>query len=72
MLETVKGDFSGDYSVARRGFTYWYVCERCRDCFLETAPEISKPCLCHGCHSGENLRKHERFKRKNRNGRRET
>lgn len=54
-MATVRGRFTGDYSVVRHGFVYEYDCARCRRIFLETCPDIEEPILCAKCFSGQSI-----------------
>lgn len=61
MAETVQGQFTGDYSVTRGGFTYWYTCKKCNQRFLETAPELSAPAMCNECYTGQHALTNKRW-----------
>jgi hypothetical protein len=37
------------------GFTYQYVCSSCGRKFRERTPEVSAPCLCHWCFTGNDV-----------------
>ena len=48
--EVVKGVLRGFSEFGE--FTYFYTCVLCDVKFVESAPELSVPALCHSCYTG--------------------
>lgn len=67
MSQTVAGRF--EHMSDDGNFCYLYTCA-CGENFRESTPEVSAPAICHSCYrgkrSGENFRKVENSKRRQR------
>lgn len=56
-METVKGDWNGEYDNKRGGFVYVYCCPECKRLHTSTSPEVTVPALCCDCVDGGQFRK---------------